>query len=383
MPPVVIGQLPFVETLRETVTRHNYDYEFGPLTPNTVYNVVKITTDVPITDYKLQNLVVNANGTYYPGHDDSDDEDYDAISSVTVNVPFLSGNRTLNRNYWTSEPSQGNYTSLQSYRFDPDTGYRGFSSFTLNLKKQWLNLTSNGTYTPYDNSTIITKITVNVPTNTTTKTITSNGTYNASSDGYDGYSSVTVNVPLPVVEAEKSQTIDFSGLPDPTEVFDTRFGYIYIDPSSGYDAMGRVKLEVGKKWWKISSNGTYNFDDYTYAFFSKLTVDVQLSYSNPTYDFNYDSLNQNFISGGEYGYTDLQTIEFGSPSGYEYMKKCKVRFRRERLYITSNGLYGPHDWSTVLSQVYVNVPQTTSILEDEKVVNFYYNSLEDHYNFHY
>lgn len=36
-----------------------------------------------------------------------------------------------------------------------------------------------------------------VKPSTTTKTITENGTYNAASDGVDGYSAVTVNVPTP------------------------------------------------------------------------------------------------------------------------------------------------------------------------------------------
>ena len=37
-------------------------------------------------------------------------------------------------------------------------------------------------------------VTTNVPANVATKTITENGTYNATDDGVDGYSAVDVNV---------------------------------------------------------------------------------------------------------------------------------------------------------------------------------------------
>lgn len=51
----------------------------------------------------------------------------------------------------------------------------------------------NGTSETYTVSEMSTAISA-LPTNLTTKTITANGTYNASSDNADGYSSVTVNV---------------------------------------------------------------------------------------------------------------------------------------------------------------------------------------------
>ena len=54
------------------------------------------------------------------------------------------------------------------------------------------NITSNGTVdiTNYESAS------VNVSPNVTAKSITENGTYNASSDNVDGYSSVTVAVPV-------------------------------------------------------------------------------------------------------------------------------------------------------------------------------------------
>ena len=48
-------------------------------------------------------------------------------------------------------------------------------------------------------ATAINSISTGSSANLETKTITSNGTYNASSDSLDGYSSVTVNVPTTTI----------------------------------------------------------------------------------------------------------------------------------------------------------------------------------------
>lgn len=59
-----------------------------------------------------------------------------------------------------------------------------------------LNVTANGDYTPPTGTDGFDSVHVAVPGATlTTKSITQNGTYNASSDNADGYSSVTVAVP--------------------------------------------------------------------------------------------------------------------------------------------------------------------------------------------
>ena len=67
-----------------------------------------------------------------------------------------------------------------------------------------VTITSNGTTTEDVTNYASAEITVNVPSSSptlTTKTITENGTYAASSDNADGYSSVTVNVPSTGYEA--------------------------------------------------------------------------------------------------------------------------------------------------------------------------------------
>jgi hypothetical protein len=58
-----------------------------------------------------------------------------------------------------------------------------------------LTATENKTYTA-PTGTAYSPVTVNVPANVGTKTITANGTYTASSDNLDGYSSVDVNTPV-------------------------------------------------------------------------------------------------------------------------------------------------------------------------------------------
>lgn len=63
-------------------------------------------------------------------------------------------------------------------------------------KTSKLKAEKNGEYTPDSGVVGFSKVTVDVPTASKleTKTITENGTYNATDDSVDGYSSVTVNV---------------------------------------------------------------------------------------------------------------------------------------------------------------------------------------------
>lgn len=83
-----------------------------------------------------------------------------------------------------------------------DDEFDGYSTVTVALPLNSKSITANGTYlASSDELEGYTDVTVNVSPNVGTKTITENGTYLASSDNKDGYSEVTVNLPsLPQAE---------------------------------------------------------------------------------------------------------------------------------------------------------------------------------------
>ena len=91
---------------------------------------------------------------------------------------------------------------MANYRQPPSSG----GSATIVSK----TITTNGTYNASsDNADGYDPVTVNVPSKTiVSKTITANGTYNASSDNADGYDPVTVNVPSKTIV---SKTITANG----------------------------------------------------------------------------------------------------------------------------------------------------------------------------
>ena len=73
--------------------------------------------------------------------------------------------------------------------------------------------TQNGEVTPDSGYDGLSKVTVNVPGATlVSKSITENGTYNASSDNADGYSQVTVNVPNSYAAADEGKVVSDGAL---------------------------------------------------------------------------------------------------------------------------------------------------------------------------
>lgn len=72
----------------------------------------------------------------------------------------------------------------------------GVNGTCMEVNNTTLTATNNGTYTPSSPYTGYSQVVVNTSSILITKTITTNGTYNASSDNADGYSSVVVDLPL-------------------------------------------------------------------------------------------------------------------------------------------------------------------------------------------
>ena len=143
-------------------------------------------------------------------------------------------------------------------------------------------------------------------------TINSNGSQNVlPSSGYDGLSSVSlsVNVPVPEIEIGKSQRISTNGI-------------VNITPDNGYDALESVRVNVdvpnGTETKSITTNGTYT----------------------PT------SPNIGFSS-----------VSVNVPNGTEIKS------------ITSNGTYTPTSPNIGFSSVTVNVPQEHLNIEPTKIVN--------------
>lgn len=97
-----------------------------------------------------------------------------------------------------------------------------------------------------------------------TKNINANGTYNAASDGLDGFSTVNVNVPSSGAEVN----LQIKRVA-PT----TSFQPVTYDAADGYTGLSRVEIEAIQTQTKeIWRNGTYTPD--TGKFFDSVTVNI-------------------------------------------------------------------------------------------------------------
>ena len=133
-----------------------------------------VTVAVPSADLTTKNITQN--GTYQASSDNAD-----GYSAVTVAVPGPSGSMNITQN--------GTY--------DVTAKAEAVVNVPQPSGTKQVTISQNGTTTEdvedYENA----QITVNVQPNLTTKQITQNGTYPASGDNADGYSSVSVAVPGP------------------------------------------------------------------------------------------------------------------------------------------------------------------------------------------
>lgn len=133
------------------------------------------------SDLGSKNISISSNGTstYQASNDNLDG--YSSVA-ITTNVQPTLQSKTISPTTSSQTISaDNNYDGLSQVTINAVTNLIDSNITAGNIKKDVSILGVTGTY---DNSSDL-----------GTKTITSNGTYNASSDNVDGYSSVTVNVP--------------------------------------------------------------------------------------------------------------------------------------------------------------------------------------------
>lgn len=115
-----------------------------------------------------------------------------------------------------------------------------------------------------------------------TKTITSNGTYNASSDGYDGYSKVTANVPNSYSASDEGKVVSNGALVSQTTGFITENGTyttttnneVIANVPNTYSASDEGKVvSSGALVAQTSDTVTAN-DTYDTTLINSLTVNV-------------------------------------------------------------------------------------------------------------
>lgn len=133
------------------------------------------------SDLGSKNISISSNGTstYQASNDNLDG--YSSVA-ITTNVQPTLQSKTISPTTSSQTISaDNNYDGLSQVTINAVTNSIDSNITAGNIKKDVSILGVTGTY---DNSSDL-----------GTKTITENGTYNASSDSLDGYSSVTVNVP--------------------------------------------------------------------------------------------------------------------------------------------------------------------------------------------
>lgn len=158
--------------------------------------------------------------------------------------------------------------SVQTLTYTPSAAYDAFSKFTVNgapLQSKTIQPTESAqTITADSGNYGLSQVTVKAM-NLGNKTISANGTYTASSDGFDGYKQVIVNVPNKGIEP----LIANDGSIVPTGTYATA-GYYNLEygVKIGYMANGDVMISM--------KNGTSTAYENLYFYAASLPTGVTL-----------------------------------------------------------------------------------------------------------
>lgn len=192
----------------------------GEVTPDEGYDgLSKVIVDVPVEEPTLQEKTTTVNGDIVP------DDGYDGLSKVVVNVPI-------------EEPVLQEKTTTVNGEVVADSGYDGLSKVIVNVPVEEPDLTTkeitvNGTYKASDdNADGFSSVTVNVPEKEPVlqeKTATANGDI-VPDTGFDGLSKVVVNVAGSGVSSLTSKTVLSNGL--------------YNASDEGFDGFSNVHVSV-------------------------------------------------------------------------------------------------------------------------------------------
>lgn len=156
------------------------------------------------------------------------------------------------------------------------------------------------------------------------KSITENGTYTAP-EGVDGYSPITVNVPIPEPSLAE-QVCSHNGT--------------YLPPE-GYDGFSKVEVDVPVPTMDaitITQNGTYLPESYNLGGFNQVVVNIP----NDNKVTSFALKNSVYNEGGStitYNYDSISTV-WGGFSNIGCSIVFQVPFRNKNKIIVDIGLYG-------------------------------------------
>lgn len=209
----------------------------------------------------------------------------------------------------------------------------GYSSVEVDVQPNLgtKSISDNGTYSASsDELDGYSSVTVDVQPDLDGKTVTDNGTYYANDDNLDGYSSVTVNLPLNTKSIITNGTYNASG-----------------DNLKGYSSVS-VNVAPNVTTKSISTNGTYNASSDSVDGYSQVTVSVQ-----PNVDTKSISTNGTYTASTE------------NLDGYSSVT-VSVQPNVDTKSITTNGTYNASsDNLDGYSSVTVSVPGMVDITQTD------------------